>query len=120
MKTAEIRHLTSSKNQNHTSRFPSHLESQVVENKRTWLFYARGNVSSANKTAPKALAVLVPTCMRHDTLKKNDETLKCADRTRWCERSVCKQDWQLLFRLWGSCYILFQTFVYITFAKGAA
>lgn len=46
MKTAEIRHLMSSKNQNHTSRFPSHSESQVVENKRTWLFYARGNVGA--------------------------------------------------------------------------
>lgn len=53
MKTAEIRHLMSSKNQNHTSRFPSHFENQVVENKRTWLFCARGNVSSANKTANK-------------------------------------------------------------------
>ena len=51
MKTAEIRHLMSSKNQNHTSRFPSHSESQVVENKRTWLFCARGNVSGTNKAA---------------------------------------------------------------------
>lgn len=39
MKTAEIRHLTLSKNQNHTSSRPSHSESQVVEKKRTWLLF---------------------------------------------------------------------------------
>lgn len=53
IKTAEIRHLTLSKNQNHTSSRSSHLESQLVENKRTWLFCCQKTISTANSIARK-------------------------------------------------------------------
>ena len=50
-KIAEILVFLKGESKKFTSSRPSHLESQVVENKRTWLFYARGTISSANSPA---------------------------------------------------------------------
>ena len=53
LKPAENLDFKFLKVKNHTSSRPSHLESQVVENKRTWLFYCWEAISSANSIARK-------------------------------------------------------------------
>ena len=83
LKPAENLDFKFLKVKNHTSSRPSHLESQVVENKRTWLFCCWGTISSANSIARKMVLTFLWTASELRMQDKIKLKLSCVFVTWW-------------------------------------